>query len=87
MYRVIDLETGEEVNRLAARQLYQFAADLESVWDRVITESGIEHRRFPLRDRGAPWWLWGITLAGAVVVVRDGWQFWRHRKQATASAA
>jgi hypothetical protein len=74
-YRVVDLETGQTVNRfVTADRPTQFDADLQSVWCHSC-EWNPGHEvwlRYPLRGSGPPWWLWGATALGGLVVVRNG---------------
>jgi hypothetical protein len=76
-YRVIDLADGQTVNRfVTADRPTQFDVDLQSVWCHSCTwDFGQEvWLRYPLRSAGPPWWLWGATAVGAVLVARGALQ-------------
>jgi hypothetical protein len=70
-YRVIDLADGRTVNRfVTADRPTQFDVDLQSVWCHSCTwDRGQEvWLRYPLRSASPPWWLWGATAVGALLV-------------------
>jgi len=79
-YRVIDLADGQTVNRfVTAERPTQFDVDLQSVWCHSCTwDHGNEcWLRYPLRSAGPPWWLWGATAVGALIVARSAFQLKR----------
>jgi hypothetical protein len=70
-YRVVDLETGQTVNRFVADRPTQFDADLQSVWVHSCTLDERQEiwQRYPLRGSGPPWWLWGSTAVGGLLSI------------------